>query len=790
MEFPFTFGEWLKRYRKEHDLTQAELAERASCTVFTIRKIESGERRPSRQLAGLLAKSLEIPPDDQIIFIKVARGELNIERLRCIGLVGAVENSIDFNPPPSPINLPFQTTPFIGREAELAALGKMLAEPQCRLLTITGLGGIGKTRLAIELASNQQALFPGGVYYVSLVSLNSPEFIIPAIAEVLKLSFSGAGNPQEQLLKHLAVQARQALLLVLDNLEHLLVTSSIQDENDETALLLTKLLVSLPNLKILATSRERSNLREEWIFELHGLPVPTNDPTSRLEDYSAVALFLQCARQLKVDFELVPAERPLLARICQLVEGMPLAIELATAGVGMLSLEEIAEEIASNLDFLTSRMRNIPERHRSLRAVFAHSWNLLSTEERHALCRLAVFRGGFQRQAAEEVAGASLPNLMSLFSKSLLMRRENGRYDLHALIRQCALEKLHDNGYLEETSHRHLAYFVSMVHGAHQGLRSARLADWLRRIEQEHDNIRAALEWSFSPTASSERVEEGLCLLISIDRFWAARGHVREGINWVERGLKAGDIAPLPLAKALRFAGWLHLQGGDDQTAIVLLQESVTIGRQLNDAICQANALDTLADAAWLSGDFAKAKDYYAESLELYRTGGDPQSIGLSLASAGRLYVDYGDCQEAESLLAEGLALLQSVSDLRGIAWCFNALGRSALIQGEVNLAAERFRQSLRLNLDLGYMPDLTECLHELAVVEAIAGDEIRATILRAAATALQTRFGFTSSANSVIYPRAPATWLQTAPCSQEWRTGEMMSLDEAVAYALKRKAE
>jgi len=200
--------------------------------------------------------------------------------------------------------------------------------------------------------------------------------------------------------------------------------------------------------------------------------------------------------------------------------------------------------------------------------------------------------------------------------------------------------------------------------------------------------------------------------------------------------------------------------------------------------------LDTLADAAWLSGDFAEAKAYYAESLELYRTGGDPQSIGLSLASAGRLYVDYGDCQEAESLLAEGLALLQSVSDLRGIAWCFNALGRSALIQGEVNLAAERFRQSLRLNLDLGYMPDLTECLHELAVVEAIAGDEIRATILRAAATALQTRFGFTSSANSVIYPRAPATWLQTAPCSQEWRTGEMMSLDEAVAYALKRKAE
>ena len=790
MDFPLSFGEWLKRRRKELDLTQAELAERASCTVFALRKIEAGERKPSKQLAGLLIKPLEIPSENQTTFIKVARGEFNVEWLRSTAIDRTAGHSIDLTTSTSLINLPFQLTPLIGRETEIAVLGKLLAEKHCRLLTITGLGGIGKTRLAIELASQQQALFPGGVYYVSLASLNSSEFIVPAIAEVLELSFSGAGDPQEQLLNHLAVRARQALLLVLDNLEHLLFHPSEQDGEDETAILLTKLLQRLPNVKILTTSRERSNLQEEWIFELHGLPVPTSDQINRLEDYSAVALFLQRARQLKVDFEVLPDERPALARVCQLVEGTPLAIELAAAWVGMLSIEEIAQEIASNLDFLTTRMRNVPERQRSLRAVFAHSWKLLSSEERHVLCRLAVFRGGFLRQAAEQVSGASLSILMSLLSKSLLLHRENGRYDLHALIRQCALEKLRDSGDFEETCRQHLAYFVSLALDAKQVLRSAQLAEWLNRIEQEHNNIRAALEWAFMPAAPSERVEEGLCLVTSIDRYWPARGHIREGITWLERGLQANNTVSLSRAKALRVAGWLYNHVDDDKTATALLQESLAISRQLNDEICQANALDTLGDVAGRFNDFTKARAYYAESLELYRRRGDPLSIGFSLASAGRLYVDYGYCQEAEILLTEGLSLLMRTSDLRGRAYCINSLGRLALIQGKVKLAATRFRQALRLNYELGYMVDLSECLHELAVVKAIAGDDICATLILSASTALQKRTGFTYPFNDPINLQAPATWLRTAPSSKEWTKGEMMSTDQAVAYALKHVPE
>jgi predicted ATPase/transcriptional regulator with XRE-family HTH domain len=790
MDFPLTFGEWLKRRRKELDLTQDELAERASCTVFTIRKIEAGLRRPSKQLAGLLAKHLEIPFEDQTTFIRVARGELNIERLGSVASIRPSGQSTGSIPSPPRVNLPFQPTRLIGREAELAVLGKLLAEPQCRLLTVIGPGGIGKTRLAIDLASNQQTFFPGGVSYVPLDSLNAPEFIVPAIAEVLGLSFSGTSDPKEQLLNHLAVHASQALLLVLDNLEHLLSLPSEQDGKDETTLLLTELLQRLPKVKILVTSRERSHLREEWIFELHGLPFPSSEQMDKLDEYSAVALFLQRAGQLKMNFEVLPQERPALARICQLVEGMPLAIELAAAWVGMLSMEEIAQEIASNLDFLTTQMRDIPERHRSLRSVFRHSWKLLSNNERHVLCQLAVFRGGFQRQAAEQVAGASLPILMSLLSKSLLVRREDGRYDLHELIRQCALEKLHNNWFFEEACNQHLAYFVSLAREAHQGLRSAHLAEWLRRIEEEHNNIRAALEWAFAPAAPSERVDEGFSLAAALDRYWVARGHIHEGITWLERGLEASPTVSRARAWALRTAGILYNHGDDDQPAIRRLQESLPIARQFNDETCQAHALDTLGDVAQHFGDFLKAKAYYAESLALFRRIGDPRSIGLSLATAGRLYVNYGYCQEAEPLLREGLSLLDRVSDVRGRAYCLNALGRVAILKGDVKLAALRFRQALRLNAELGWLVDLSEDLHELAVVEAMVGDQSRATLILAASAALMKKIGYHPPADDLIDRPAPAGWLQTAPFSEEWAKGERMSMEQAVALALECEME
>ena len=335
---PIYFGEWLKLRRKKLDLTQAELAQRAGCSVAALRKIEAGVRRPSKQLAGLLAKSLEIPTEEHATFIRVARGDLNLERLRSPSSFRAEDRAIERDTALLPTNLPLPLTPLIGREAELAALGKLLSDQQCRLLTITGMGGIGKTRLAIELASTLQPQFPGGILYIPLASINTPEYILPAIADALELSLSGSLDLRDQLLNYLAVRAKQALLLVLDNLEHLLASSASGYSDAEAVSLLTEMLQRVPKMKIVVTSRERINIRVEWIFELHGLPVPESDRSHDLEDCSAAALFIQRARQAKFDFDVLPEERPKLARICQLVQGTPLAIELAAAWAGVLSI--------------------------------------------------------------------------------------------------------------------------------------------------------------------------------------------------------------------------------------------------------------------------------------------------------------------------------------------------------------------------------------------------------------------------------------------------------------------
>ena len=323
-QVPIYFGEWLKHRRKTLDLTQAELSQSAGCSVFALRKIESGERRPSKQLAGLIAQSLEIPPEEQATFIRVARGELNLERLPSPGPAHMLVPTPAPKPLSPPNNLPVMPTPLVGREAELASLSRLLSDPNCRLLTLVGPGGIGKTRLALEVACLQWERFAGRVHLASLASLSSPEHLVPAIAQAVGLNFAGPTEPRAQLMRFLH---NKQLLLLLDNLEHLL----------EGVDVLAELLASAPGVKLLVTSRERLELSGEWVFEVEGLAVPPDGQVEGLEKHSAVELFLQRARQARVDFELSVEDCPEVVRICRLVEGMPLAIELAPAWVGMLT---------------------------------------------------------------------------------------------------------------------------------------------------------------------------------------------------------------------------------------------------------------------------------------------------------------------------------------------------------------------------------------------------------------------------------------------------------------------
>jgi len=353
----YSFGNWVRRQRKALDLTQPELAARVGCSVSAIFKIESDERRPSRQIAELLAKHLEMPVEQLDLFIKVARQEKTVDHLPPLSTPQPVPGSN-----PVKANLPIPLTSLIGREHEVRMVIQQIQDPSCRLLTLTGPGGVGKTRLALEVAHRLH-----------------------------------------------------------DGLE-----------------LLDELLEHAPQVKLLTTSREQLNLRAEWAFEVQGLPVPSHIEMENLESNSAAALFVQRAKQTKMDFIPTRDDYSSIKRICQLVEGLPLALELAATWVRMLSAKEIAHEIERNIDFLTTIGRDVPQRHRSIRAVFEYSWNLLTEEERRILRQLAVFRGGFTREAAEGVASAVLSQLSALVDKSLLRHTNapTGRYDFHELIRQ------------------------------------------------------------------------------------------------------------------------------------------------------------------------------------------------------------------------------------------------------------------------------------------------------------------------------------------------------------------
>ena len=355
-----------------------------------------------------------------------------------------------------------------------------IQDPLCRLLTLTGPGGVGKTRLSLEVAHQLQERFEYGTAFISLVGTSASEFIIPAIAEALGFVFSGSLELKTQLFNFLK---EKQIFLVLDNLEHLLNGIELLDE----------LLEYAPHVKLLTTSREQLNLRAEWAFEVQGLPIPNDTEHENLEANSAVALFIQRARQVKMNFVLSPEDGQTITRICQLVDGLPLGLELAATWVRMISLQEVAHEIEQSIDFLSTTGRDVPQRHRSIRAVFDHSWSLLSPPEQQVMRRLSVFRGGFTREAAAQVTGATLPILSSLVDKSLVRRSGARRYDLHELVRQYAAMQLQLEKRDEvSTNEKYAQYYLTFWREQEPKLRSERQMETLAELASDIDNFRSA----------------------------------------------------------------------------------------------------------------------------------------------------------------------------------------------------------------------------------------------------------------------------------------------------------
>ncbi len=691
LEIPSSFGEWLRSRRKALDLTQEELAQRSGCTVFALRKIESGERRPSKQLAGLLAVALEIPEAGKSALIRAARGELSLERL-CSFALDSKPTSLS---PQSPTHhLPLSPTPLLGRESELAAMERIFNESHCRLLTLTGMGGIGKTRLGIEFASRWRDLFPGGVHYVSLASISSVELIIPTIAEALEFTFSGPADPKGQLFNHLARQVKHATLLILDNFEHLLSQSSAAAD------LVAEILQRFSNIKILCTSRERLNLQGEWIYELHGLPIPPSEYVDKLEDYSAAVLFIQCAWRIDAGFELTEADKPALVRICHLVEGIPLALELAAAWVGMLSCREIAQEIQSNIDFLTTSTRDIPERHRSLRATFDHSWRLLSGAERDALSRLSVFQGGFDRLAAERVAGASLLLLSLLVSKSLVRRTQDGRYDLHEVIRQYALAHLdEDRSRCLETCDRHGEYYLNLASKYEKKLKSESQQAAVRAMTLELDNLRAAWDWGirrgkFEPISRAVR---------SFGWYFEVSGLIYEGIDQMELLIQALSEKPRDnqmdkaLGSTLVQEGLLYFRSGQFARAQERYQDAIDILRSVDELGLLADALIFSGTLIHLNGDYLEAKDLIQEGLAYAQAVNDPWFAAYGIYNLGHIDSLQGDYQKGYAQMQEGLALWRTLGDPHSISLGLNFFVETQIKLGLCEEAITSMQESIAL---------------------------------------------------------------------------------------------
>ncbi|HEX7596748.1 MAG TPA: tetratricopeptide repeat protein, partial [Polyangia bacterium] len=555
----------------------------------------------------------------------------------------------------------------------------LLADPNCRLLTLVGPGGMGKTRLAVQTATALANAFSSGACFVLLAPVAEPELVAPAIAAALQLKFKEHTNeidphlpPAEQLLDYLR---EKDLLLVMDNFEHLIPAAGI----------ISDILAAAPRIKVLATSRQRLNLAEEWALAVQGMAYPADD-LSKLEDYSATRLFLQVARQVQVGFEPGEADLRAIGRVCRLVEGMPLGIELAATWVRMLSFPEIAAEIERSLDFLTSSRRGVPERHRDLRAVFEHSWSLLSESERAAFRKLSLFHGGFTREAAAQVAGAALGLLSALVDKSLVRRNPDGRYDLHEVLKRYAAEKLDEvvqqRAEAREAYHH---YYLAMLQDLAENLKGPRQKAALERQSVEDDNLRAA--WRLTVEIGDlDELYQGLLALHVIYEL-GVRHH--EAAELLEPTLQRLRSAPadeqannlyLPaLAFTLALLALYYARSFERADLIqACYTEAIDLLPRLPAGLMRARVLLATAFGAHLL-EAEQVNQNFQECVQVFKAAGDQWGfIAAIIAMTDVQEVEQGHVEQSRQLILQALELSRQTGNRWTMALCYNFLALAA----------------------------------------------------------------------------------------------------------------
>lgn len=693
-------------------------------------------------------------------------------------------------------NLPLALSSFVGREREQAEVKKLLGEQ--RLLTLTGPGGCGKTRLALEVASEATESFEDGAWWVELASLSDPDLVPQVVASTLGVREVPVRPLNELLVKHLGPKKT---LLVLDNCEHLI---------DACAALADALLCSCPNLRILATSREALGLVGEKAWPVPSLSLPDGSrrlpPVEELMDYEAVRLFSERAEAVS-GFVLTEQNAPVVARVCRKLDGMPLAIELAAARVKVLSVEQIAGRLDDCFRLLVVGSRTALPRQRTLRAAIDWSHELLSEEEKILFRRLAVFTGGFALEAAEQVCAGEgierddvLDLLSRLVDKSLVVVRKRGgevRYRLLETVRQYGQGNLDES--TEEAAaikRRHALFFLKLAEEAEPALLGPRQDTWMGRLETEHHNLRAALGW-FGKCGEAER---GLRLAGALRRFWWSRASYTEGRAWLEEFLElaGGSERTAERAKALHALGVLihrnaDYSAGDQIVARSRLEESVEIYRELGDEPRTAAVLWDLGRLSNEAGDWETARSSLEESIELERRSGNERGAALARSSLGFTALLRGEHGPARAHVEGSLRVLRRLGSTDEVKRCLMFLGHLACDQGDYGAARARFAEMTEdavLERNPWVAPFLLMAYAHLAAGE---GQAARALRLAGAADALQQTVGTSMGPAYQAYLRRDLDQARRGLSEEEgaaaWNEGQAMTLEEAAAYALEEPA-
>lgn len=620
-------------------------------------------------------------------------------------------------------NLPAQATPFVGRELERKRITEHLADPACRLLTLIAPGGMGKTSLALAVAKEQIERFEDGVWFVPFASVTEPEQMLYALTDALTLF--PPQDPKAQLFEYLS---DKNLLLILDNLEHL--TQGFG--------LLSELLEAAPSAKLLATSREQLHLRAEWLFDLTGLSFPTADEEESAETFDAVELFLQSGERIRAGFGAEPGNLHYLAKICRRVEGMPLAIELAASWLRVLSLEEIAAELETGFDLLESSARDIPERQQSIRAVFEYSWQLLSPAQQRTLAALSVFRGHFDREAAQRIVGVSTRGLLELVSKSLLRRRTTGRFDLHPLVQQYAHERLTELKPLEqETLTKHGEFYLEHLHKLDKLRKGGHEKEALDAMSEDSANIEATWQWAVETLKLDELCEmSGL-----LEKYFIQRSRFQEGIGVYQKALDQLDETQkshhAAIGRLLTSQGWLYTRmgqfeqaGHNAEGAEALLQplepsanltemlnlrgaiygitgyyakaktyfeKAISVAKDLGEQRYTAYYLNNLAISEKELGNYERAEQLYREALKLGKQLGEYVSCVRNLNNLALLLTNVEKLEEAKTCLEEGLALAESMGFEQTQPHLLSSLGNVMVRFGDYGEAQHLFEKALQL---------------------------------------------------------------------------------------------